>query len=152
MSLAPSSWAATGTANASAEVIGPITITDVADLSFGRFTAGAGGTVIIATDGSRTSSGDVTLYSGLSAAAAEFNVTGLNGASYDITLPGNGTVTLSDGASATMAVDSFVSNPTTTGVLTGGSQSILVGATLGVANGQTPGSYTGTFDVTVEYN
>ena len=40
--IASGSWAATGTATATAEVIGPITITDIADLSFGRFTTGGG--------------------------------------------------------------------------------------------------------------
>lgn len=147
-----SAHAATDTASASAEVITPISITNTGDLAFGRFSANSGGGVVIATDGSRSTTGSVALYTGSTVSAASFDVAGLDGASYAITLPADGTITLSDGASATMAVDAFASNPSGTGVLTGGSQSIAVGATLTVASGQTPGVYTGSFDVTVEYN
>ena len=114
--------------------------------------ANSGGGVVIATDGSRTTTGSVALYTGSTIGAATFDVAGLDAASYAITLPADGTITLSDGVAATMAVDSFVSNPSGAGVLTGGAQSIAVGATLTVASGQTPGVYSGAFDVTVEYN
>ena len=44
------------------------------------------------------------------------------------------------------------SNPSGTGTLTGGTENLLVGATLQVTAGQATGAYTGTFDVTVGYN
>jgi len=51
-----------------------------------------------------------------------------------------------------MTVGSFVSNPSGTGILTSGAQTLLVGATLTAASAQTPGSYNGSFNVTVDYN
>jgi hypothetical protein len=51
-----------------------------------------------------------------------------------------------------MTVGSFVSNPASTGTLSsGGTGTILVGATLTVSASQTAGAYTGTFTVTVNY-
>ena len=54
-----------------------------------------------------------------------------------------------------MAANTFISLPATTGTLDGGGdQTLLVGATLSVDTGaiQTPGAYTDTFTVTVNYN
>jgi hypothetical protein len=88
-----------------------------------------------------------------SPASAVFGVTGEAGFTYAITLPTDGAVTISDGASHTMAVNAFVSNPGTTGTLSGaGTDTLKVGATLVVGNNQVPGTYTGSFNVTVSYN
>jgi hypothetical protein len=52
-----------------------------------------------------------------------------------------------------MIVNTFVSDPATTGALDGsGNGIVLVGATLNVVTGQATGLYTGTFNVTVAYN
>lgn len=121
-------------------------------LGFGSFAAGTGGTVTISAVGVRSKGGGVTLVSSGSGSAASFNVSGNASASYAITLPGNGVVSLTSGAHA-MAVSAFTSNPALNGLLNGaGMQSLAVGATLHVGSGQASGSYAGTFDVTVEYN
>lgn len=53
---------ASATATASANIIQPLEITKTADLAFGNIASGtADGTVVIAVDGSRTSTGGVTL-------------------------------------------------------------------------------------------
>jgi hypothetical protein len=51
-----------------------------------------------------------------------------------------------------MAVSTFTSNPSGTGTLTSGAQTLAVGATLTTVASQVSGAYTGTYNVTVEYN
>lgn len=114
--------------------------------------ASSGGTVTVAPNGGRSKGGSVLLVAqGTAATAAQFTVSGTAGATYAITLPANDKVTLTDG-SHIMAVNNFTSSPSGTGTLTGGSQTLLVGATLTVGNAQAPGAYTGSFAFTVAYN
>ncbi|MEK9951770.1 MAG: DUF4402 domain-containing protein [Curvibacter sp.] len=122
-------------------------------LSFGSFVAGSGGTVVVGTSGARSKTGGVVLVGqGATASAAQFLVSGTASATYAITLPPDGTVSLSSG-SQTMALNGFVSFPHATGTLSaGGSQVLNVGATLSVGANQTPGNYSGSFNVTVQYN
>lgn len=131
------------------------TISDTTALSFGSFVAGSGGTVVVSTASSRSATGDVTLIISGGGAASQSTVTGTSGSTYSITLPANGVVSLSDGNGHSMAVDNFVSNPAatsgSTGLLSGGSQTLYVGGTLIVTNSQPAGSYSGTFSVTVSY-
>lgn len=143
-------------ANTSATIIQPIAITKTTDLSFGNVAVHTtnAGTVELATTGSRTAGGGVTLPATTgTVSAAEFDVTGAANYTYSITLPSS--VTLDDNNSHTMTVNTFVSNPATTGTLDGsGEQTIAVGATLNVAGGQAPGTYESDtdFQVTVNYN
>lgn len=131
-----------------------ITIVNTGGLSFGSFVAGSGGTIAVATNGGRSKTGGVMLVAqGGSSTAAQFTVSGTAAATYVITLPSDATVALSDGNGHSMAVNSFVSYPSATGTLSGaGTQILSVGATLTVGNAQAPGSYTGSFPVTVNYN
>lgn len=149
----------TTSASASAIIINPLGIAKTSDLVFGRLAVGAvGGGVTVNTAGVVTFSGaGNTLVQPLgntgNPRAAEFTVSGEAGFTYSVTLPANGTVTLSDGGSNTMPVNAFVSDPAGTGTLSGaGSSPLKVGATLSVGNNQAPGTYTGTFNVTVAYN
>ncbi|HSF88459.1 MAG TPA: DUF4402 domain-containing protein [Saprospiraceae bacterium] len=143
-------------ATASASIVAPIAIVQVANMNFGNVAVtDVAGTVILATDGSRSITGGVTLpaTSG-TVSAAEFTVTGEAGYTYDITVPSSHTITKVAGAE-TMTVDAFVSDPTElAGVLTGGTQTLLIGATLNVAALQVAGTYTNAigFEVTVNYN
>ena len=144
------------TATATAIIVGPIGITNTANMNFGNVAVGAAlGTVILATDGSRTVTGGCTLPATAgSPAAATFNVTGAANYTYAITLPA-GATTLDDGATHQMTVDNWQSDPVGTGDLgAGGSQTLRIGATLNVGASQTPGTYTSTvpFTVTVNYN
>lgn len=131
------------------------TISGTTSLSFGSFVAGSGGTIIVSAASARSATGGVTLITSGGGAASQSTVTGTSGSTYSITLPANGVVTLSDGNAHTMAVDNFVSNPVATsassGLLSGGSQLLYIGATLSVGNNQPVGSYSGTFTVTVSY-
>ena len=141
-------------ASTSATIITPIAITKSVDMNFGSVAVSptVPGTVVLPTSGSRTQTGGVTLpVTTGTVAAAKFTVTGLAASTYSITLPG--TITLTSGSN-TMTVSNFTSTPTPTGVLTGGTQDILVGATLNVAAAQAAGSYTNAAGlvITVNYN
>ena len=142
----------TATANATATIMTPITITKTVDLNFGNLAVNAtAGTLVLATNNGRTVTGGVTLMPGGTIAAASFTVTGVPGAIYSISLPAS--IIITDGTN-NMTVDGFISSPTPTGTLTGGTSTLLVGATLNVLASQPAGIYTNTtdLDVTVNYN
>ena len=145
------------TATASATILTPIAIAKTVDMDFGYLAVNASpGTVALSADAAptRTPSGGVTLMTGGTVSAATFTVTGLADATYSITLPADGVVVLT-GPGTDMAADLFVSNPTVAagGVLTGGTETLYVGATLSVAGSQAFGVYSSpAFTVTVNYN
>ncbi len=112
---------------------------------------GTAGTVIVTTAGGRTCSPEVDCFGGFPSAAS-FNVTGASSQAYVITLPPDGTVTLT-GLGAPMAVDAFNDSLAGAGTLDGtGNQSFTVGATLSVGAAQAADTYSGLFTVTVNYN
>jgi len=140
---------ATATANAAATIVTPISITKTVDLNFGAIVpSDAAGTVTVGTDNSISGTGGVTLIPQLGAhSAASFTVNGAIGALFYVTLPGD--VTISS-ATESMTVSDFTSSAT--GALdASGAEDFNVGATLAVAASQSPGTYEGTFDVTVTY-
>jgi hypothetical protein len=146
---------ASATATASATILTAISITKTADMSFGNISvqAASGGTVILSTAGVRSTTGGVTLPATAgTVTAASFTIGGEGSYTYVITLPSTAHTIIS-GANS-MTVTTFTSNPSGTGQLTGGTQTLTVGATLNVAAGQATGVYaseTG-FNVTVNYN
>lgn len=130
-----------------------LSVSNTQGIAFGAFAAGAGGSVVIAPAGTRSATGSVVLISSNTGAAAQFTVSGDAEFTYAITLPADGTATLSDGAGHSMNVNSFTSSPSLTGQLSfAGSQQLSVGATLNVGNNQPAGGYSGSFIVTVDYN
>jgi len=142
------------TATTSATIITPIAISKSVDMNFGNVAVSptVAGTVLLTPANTRTAGGGVTLPAvGGTVSAAKFTVTGVAGSTYSISLPAS--VSLVNGAN-TMTVNAFTSTPTSTGTLTGGTQDILVGATLNVAAAQAAGLYTNTTGlvVTVNYN
>ncbi|HNX44347.1 MAG TPA: DUF4402 domain-containing protein [Bacteroidales bacterium] len=141
------------TASAEATIVTPIAITKTVDMNFGNVAVNStAGTVVLATDGSRTTTGGVTLpVTAGSPAAASFTVTGTAGYTYAITLPG--ATTIANGV-ITMGVDTWTSSPDATGTLTGGTETLTVGATLHVGAAQAAGVYSNATacPVTVNYN
>lgn len=134
------------------------------DLSFGDLAVGAtGGTVIVTTAGARSSTGGVVLYGGSHSPAA-FSGFGNPNRQVIITFGAPSILITRSGGSQTMTVDSFTPNPTGSGGLnqlgnsgrhrittSTGLFTFNVGARLIVAGSQTPGTYSGTFSVTVNY-
>jgi hypothetical protein len=140
------------TGSATATIVIPLEISKEVDLAFGNIAAGpSAGTITIATDGSRSGMGGVTLIEARNiSSAAHFTIVGYPSATFAITLPY--VIDITDGNSA-MSVDNFVSDLGPTSNLDGNGQAGLnVGATLNVNAGQESGLYTGSFDVTVAYN
>jgi hypothetical protein len=143
-------------ASTTATIVAPITIVKDVDMNFGDIAVqgGVAGTVVMTPAGGLTPSTGITLPTSTSA-AAQFTVGGEADYTYSISLPAS--VLLTDTVSTeTMLVDAFNSTPTVAagGTLTGGSEIVLVGATLNIAALQTPGVYSNATDlvVTVNYN
>lgn len=136
------------TATATATLITPISISKTVDMDFGTIAASAtAGTVVLATDDTRTVTGGAT-YSGTST-AAQFAVTGEGTRTFSISLPSS--ITLTDGTN-NLTVDNFTSNPSATGTLAAGSATVKVGATLNVPANAAASTYTNTTDLTVTVN
>jgi len=141
-------------ANASVTLITPIAITKTVDMNFGNVAVGTSpGTVVLAPAGTRTATGGVTLpVTTGTVTAASFTVTGAANYTFSISLPAS-SITLKSGANS-LTVSTFLSTPTPTGTLTGGTATLNVGATLNVPANQAAGVYTTDtpFTVTVNYN
>lgn len=131
----------------------PKHVTTNANLAFGKFAPGSGGTIRVDINGARQRSGGVILLSSV-ASPARYTIGASNPANenraYILTLPANGTVALVSGSNR-MPVVNFVSSGPNDGTLPSGPQSFSVGATLQVAPNQPRGNYSGAFQITVDY-
>ncbi|MFZ2950011.1 MAG: DUF4402 domain-containing protein [Desulfuromonadaceae bacterium] len=131
-------------------------------LLFGSLVAGTGGTVTIdASTGARSATGGVTLINS-SYRAARFTVScvadgGADACTSTSTYSIDPVVGISlTGGANSMTVTGFsvysVNNHSnSSGRMSGGTDALEVGATLMVGNNQVPGSYSGSFSVTVAY-
>ncbi|MCF8346217.1 MAG: DUF4402 domain-containing protein [Bacteroidales bacterium] len=156
MAAATTVSAQSATADATANILSALgcsnTVGDAGDLDWGDIVPGGSQSVVnITSDATGTrslSSGDATLVATDDGNSAEFTLTGLADAVVDLSLT-SASITLSDGAAATM--DATLSLSSTTATLTGGTAIIYVGGDLTVAASQTTGSYTTTFEVNAQY-
>lgn len=139
---------------ASAAAAAPLAISNSEGLSFGRFAAGSGGSVVIAFSGARSATGGAVLISSGPGTAARFEVSGDPNLTYSVTLPANGTASLSRAGANAMPLTNFSSSlGASSGLLNAlGRQTLTVGASLSVGAGQPSGSYSGSFTVYVDYN
>lgn len=141
-------------ANSNGAIVADITLIKTSDLNFGDVIAGGtSGTVVLTAAASPTRSvtGGASLGNAVGVSSATFTVGGEGASTYSITLP-TSDITITSGANS-MIVNTFTSNPNGSGILSGGSQTLYVGATLNVGASQASGSdYTGTFNVTVAYD
>lgn len=158
----------TSTVNVSASVLVEGSVVKIQNLRFGALMASASsGTVAVNPDGSRTITGGVNAMS-LGATSdthgpAEFRVTCQKNRKFSVSVPSSLTITRAGGG-ASMPV---TLGPTTIDPLFGGNPAdgrcsnnitgqtgqgtILVGGALAVGANQSPGDYTGTFQVTVNF-
>ena len=142
--------AARTTSLMTATVFQGLAVAQVTGLGFGGILPGASGTVVLAPDGSRQASDGITLVgAGPSPCAAEFSVSGQQGASYYIVLPDS--LDISDGRQS-LTVGEFTSSPKSSGLLAAGAGTVKVGATLHIIGDQAPGAYEAEFDVVLSYN
>lgn len=131
-----------------------IVLTNTRGLDFGRFVASSGGTVTVSPTGVRSRTGAVVLLNSPTVGQAGFTVgrssNGGANKAVTITLPANGTTRLSSGTNS-MAVNTFVNNPAMIQSVPNGGTTLSVGATLTVSPNQAPGAYSGSFNVTVNF-
>ncbi len=144
--MSTNAMAASTTGQASAEIVPNISITNTSNLSFGGIVpdGAAAGTVTITPGGAVTST-VVALIAPL-ANRAEFAVAGDPGQTYAPTV--DGTVNLTGNGDDMLVTLTFASNSLLDG---NGDDTIFVGGTLPVGIAQATGTYSGTFNVTVNY-
>ncbi|MEM1133479.1 MAG: DUF4402 domain-containing protein [Pseudomonadota bacterium] len=137
----------TAEATATAEILQQVTVeSDGSALNFGTIVVGdTGGDVVISAAGA-LSACDANLVCSGTVSAAGFDVTGTTGETVDITVDSNVTLTNNDGDTMIAAL----AGSDATLVLAGG-DSFAVGGTLTVGDSQADGQYSGTFEVTVDY-
>lgn len=142
--------ATTATGTASAEVLSSLTVTSTSDLQFGQIAVNTGGSVTVNGDSTVSSSG--SLVSTGTRAPAAFSITGTPNTSVLVSLPTTSVNLTRSGGTETMVLSGFNSNPNGAFQLDStGAASFNVGGTLAVASGQVAGAYSGTFQVSVEY-
>ena len=154
--ISGTAFAQTATANASADIVSPITISHSAtdsDLVFGKVIPAETATTIIldhsgAVDGTSTG----TSVSSSTRTAAAFTIQATNTYSYSITLPSTSVNLTGPTGSTAMTVSDFTQNLlAANNVSDGNGDDLLVGGTLNVGANQPEGNYTGEFTVTVAY-
>jgi hypothetical protein len=136
---------------ASVTIIEPVTIQTRANMNFATIDARQGGLVILNPDNTRIVNGEVQLELAETASAAEFEIRGQNGLSYDLQIP-QGDFKMSNGVSEITIKDFTLersSDPQNSDF-----QKIRMGATLEIDANQPPGRYiTPTpIEVTISYN
>lgn len=157
VAFAPAAFSASTNATSTGTVVTPINITKAADLAFGSFAAGTGGTITVSPNGTRSVTGTVLPVTGGTAAAAKFDVTGDGSSTYTISVVGDANLTsggnnMAFNVISDLSASAITSGTVSIGTLTAGAQSIFVGGTLTVASAQAVGTYTGNIVATVEYN
>lgn len=150
---ATAAHAASATGQAKAKILRQITLTNTSDLQFATVISGAAAsTVGVSTAGAVTCGANLTCTG--TATAANFDIQGSNNAV--VVVGGDASVTLTGDAGGTMtAALVYSSAPTNLITLTAGpgtvGGSFRVGGSLAVGANQNSGNYTGTFNVTANY-
>jgi hypothetical protein len=161
VAFASTAEAANQPGTASARIRDPLTITNVTPLHFGNIIRGttAGRVIINAQTGVRTTTGGVTVV-GLGFTRATFTTTGTPNTVLTFSIPsGNVTLTRSGGG-GTMLLNTMrlsINGGAQVGINgnrtipASGSLPFALGGRLNVGANQAPGAYTGTVNITVNY-
>jgi|SwirhisoilCB3_FD_contig_41_7368010_length_672_multi_2_in_0_out_0_1 spore coat protein U-like protein len=144
---------APATTSADAIVVAPISVSNNGTtLNFGKIAASsAPGTVAIDSAGTLTSSAPNLHVAGSTGSVPTFTVTGAASLAYTANIPATATLLLTPGGGASMSANLSKSGGAAS-LSAGGTDTFKVVGTLNVLANQTPGTYHGTFDVTVQYN
>jgi len=139
----------TANATADAEIVAPIAVANTAPLSFGRLAAyHSASTVSVDASGNLTPSNPGMVIAGSTGSAAAFNVTGAVGLAYTTSIPASVSLTgTGTPMSASLSKSGGAAN-----LDASGADSFKVIGTLTVGADQTPGAYSGSFTVGVQYN
>lgn len=138
--------AATVSATAEVDILAPVTLTQTAGLDFGVVAAGAAAGTVTLPNSSDTRTCSVGLACVGSAQRGAFAVTGASTYTIAITVAASTTLT-GAGAPMVLALNSGAASVVATGL----PQTFFVGGTLTVGAAQTAGTYTGTYNVSADY-
>jgi len=145
--------AGTQTVSVKAAVVKPLTLTKVQDLNLGTVTLKtgnwAGATVAISQSGVLTCANANTICSG-AVQSAQFTVAGSNNETVRVTVP-NATLVNQADASKTLVLT--VDAPATIALPNSGTKGVTfgVGGSIGLSSTTASGTYSGTLNVTVDY-
>ena len=142
----------TTSSNSTVTLLGPLTVLKRGDLDFGKLAVTTGGTAVIdPVGGGRTATGGV-IPAGSTFHPATFTGTGNHNSVVNIRLPSKPTTVTRTGGAETMTVSNWkLDGKNNRKVPPSQTFDFAVGATLTVGANQAPGTYVGTFDVTVQY-
>jgi hypothetical protein len=137
----------TATANATVNIVSPLTLTNTSDLNFGTIVGPFAGETVSMDDSDNENCSTLTC-SGTQT-SAHFDVT-LGTANQNLAIVVDPTVDMDDGVDPvlTVALTGPASTVTTDG---SGNASFGVGGSFSIPNGQGDGLYSGTFSVTANY-
>ncbi len=146
--------------NVNAKLIIPLSIEETSSLHFGTINIldGIAGTVVLPPDSTtRIFQGVVESAVAPLASNAAYNVTGTKNVSYAVSLPTSITVFENGGDMMNITdlkarFNGEVTDKTTSFLSNNGTDSFKIGGTLNITANQIPGIYTGTFNVSVDYN
>lgn len=144
---------ASGDITAAATVVRSLQIIASSGLNFGTLSPSATqGTVVLDPSGSRSATGGVTLISTSAGTASTVSLQGTPALSYSVALPSS--VTLNGNNGGTMALSSLTTSlqGNTGSIASDGSGNFAIGGTLAVAAAQAVDNYSGTFQVTLNWN
>lgn len=152
----------TESADATATVLAALQLTNDADLDFGNLVVSGAGTSTVTAGGSRSCTADVTCAAGGSEAAAAFTVTGDAGTTVSVTVQDptavGAEITLVHSANAgstnnehNIELTSLVDNSGGSYTNFSGSETFEIGGTIALDGSEIAGTYSASFDVTVEY-
>ena|ERR1035437_3893640 len=147
----------TAVGHITAEVVTSLTATETSPLSFGQFSPeSSGGQIVLTPQGITSSTGTVNVVGGMHNAGS-FSVNGEPNAVISIQLPNVPSTLTNLSTSGTMIVTSWISDPPQQGSTTipaSGARVVKVGATLivGTVHKNPIGIYSGTFNITFNYN
>jgi hypothetical protein len=135
---------------------GGLYVYTIQNLAFGAFYHGnTGGTVMIASDGSRSATGDIVLLNlGISYFNAIFEIEAPPGSIVSILNGPDATLSGSNGGSMTLSIGSSTpATPFITTLQPPSRTQVNIGGTLTIGNNAAspPGSYTGTFYITFNH-
>jgi len=149
----PAEAAAPGVAAVNASVVKPLILTRLQDLDLGSIVLGpgtwSGATVSISRAGTFTCTNANVTCSGVTK-VAQYNVSGSNNQVVHITAPN---VTLVNQSDASQRLTLVVDNPGTVTLTNSGppGSNFSLGGSISVSSATVGGTYSGTFNVTVDY-
>lgn len=143
--------ASTATVNAVAEVLNSITVSADTNLDFGQIAAPSSSTITVNTDSSVSSTGAVVSHG--VPASASFTVTGSPNAMVLVTVPVSPISLTRSGGTETMTLSGLHTGLNSAFQLdeVRGQATFKVGGTLTLESNQASGAYSGTFEISVEY-